>query len=276
MSYIDGIVSGLIRGLGEIFPISGSGQKAIFDQLTGIGAEGQAFHTLLMAGLLLAVILVFRKAVLGMITGFISMIIGCFNGTFKWRKAGKYQIMAVYTVLGAIPGVAITLLQYFTGLGKSWEGNLLLTGIMLLLSGGLLYIGDHSICHNWKMQDMKPGHALKLGLFQAATIFPGLSRTAITLCMGRNMGFEKNTALEFSFMLSLPYFILAGAPGLNDLGGVPAVQWGVYAAGAAMAVIAGIGGLYLMKWLMKKDRFWIFMLYCLMAGVAAIVLNFVL
>lgn len=276
MSYIDGIVSGLIRSLGEILPISGSGQKAIFDQVTGIEAGGQAFDTLLQAGMLLAVICVFRKAVWGMITGFISMIIGCFTGTFKWRKASKYQIMAVYTVLAAIPGVAVALLQYFTGLGKGWGSNLLLAGIMLLLSAGLLYIGEHSLCHNWKMQDMKAGHALKLGLFQAATVFPGLSRTAITLCMGRNMGFEKNTALEFSFMLSLPYFILAGAPGLNDLGGVAAAEWGIYGAAAAVAAVAGIGALLLLKQMVKKDCTWIFMIYCAVAGIAAIVLNFVL
>lgn len=262
MTYIYEIIRGLVWGLCEALPLSGSGHITILEQ-AGVLPEGD----LLMAelGVLLAVLIAFHKTVWGVLCGLCSLLAGVFKGTFKWRKAKKYQMMAVYLLLASVPLILMAVLRQYIAVG----GGLLFTGLMLLVSAALIFIGSHSLCRGWTAQDMKPGHAFKWGLFRAASILPGLSPTGVSLSMGLNMGFDRETALEFSFMLTIPAILcdlcsVGGAFSLAGLGGL------------AAAAVAAVAAIVLLKWMVKTERFGWFMYYCAVAGVAAIVLNFVL
>lgn len=263
MTYLYETIRGLVLGLGEILPLSGFGHLTILEQAGLLPAGSTAPAEL---GILLAVILVYHKTVWGMLTGICSMIKGSFNGTFKWRKAGKYQMMAVYLLLASLPLILMAVFRQYIAVG----GGLLFTGIMLLVSAGLIFIGCHSLCRNWTVQDMKPSHAIKWGLFRAASILPGLSPSGVAISMGLNMGFDRQTALEFSFLLTVPAILCdlcSGEGGAFSLAGL---------ASLAAAAVAAVAAIFLLKWLVKKDQFGWFTVYCALAGIAAIVLNFVL
>ncbi len=263
MTYLYEMIRGLVLGLGEILPISGSGHLTILEQANLLPAGNTALAQL---GVLLAVVLVYHRTVWGMLTGICAMIKGSFTGTFKWRKAGKDQMMAAYLLLASLPLVLMAVLRQYIAVG----GGLLFTGIMLLVSAGLIFIGSHSLCRSWTVQDMKPSHAFKWGLFRAASILPGLSPSGVAISMGLNMGFNRQTALDFSFMLTVPAILCdlcSSGVGALSLAGL---------AGLAAAAAAAISAIFLLKWLVKNDRFGWFMVYCALAGIAAIVLNFVL
>ena len=275
MNYLYGILLGLMEGLGELLPLCGRGHlQAVkeYGLLPAAFLENEGLEVLLRLGALLAVVLVFHKAIWGMIAGFCSMIAGLFKGTFKWRKATRYQRMAVYLLLSTLPLLAAGLLRQKVDYTAMVSGNLLFTGFMMLLSGGLLFIGDHSECKNWQIADMKPSHSIKLGLFQAFATLPGVSRSGITLSMAMNMGFDREAALEFSFMMSLPFLgsELFRAETLSALG---ALEWSVAAVAAAAAVISGIGAILLMKYAVAKDRLFWPTIYCAAAGIAVVVLG---
>lgn len=274
MTYIHAIILGLVRGLGWTLPISESGHLIMARELFHI-PEGVLYHPgadfIMQAAVLLAVAVVYRTTLLRMVQGVGAMLPALFRGTFRWRKANRYQMMAVYLVLSMLPILGVWFLSHAVGLKQ----GLVLTGIMLLVNAGLLFLGTHSLCKNWTVQDMKPGHAVKLGLFQGAALFlPGLSQTGITLNMGINMGFKKEEALEYSFMLSLP--VMAGSLLLRagKLGTLSSLSLGPAVAGGATALVMAFGGVLLLRHLVKKERFGILMLYSAAVGVAAIIVNF--
>lgn len=275
MNYLYTIILGALRGLGGCLPISESGHLALvgtFLEIPAQVAENGGLDSIFHLALLAAVILAFPGTVLKMFTGFFSMIGGVFTGKFKWKKASRYQIMAVYVLLAAVPTVVV----YFILQSLALNPHLILVGAMLLINAGLLFIGSHSLCQDWTMLDMKPSHSLKLGLFQGAAGFlPGLSRGGTTLTMCINMGFKPAEALEFSFMMSLPAILLNAIPGLFELKALALLPVGAIIAGGAAALILGYLSIRLMKWIIGNDRLGIFMFYSAVAGIAAIILNFV-
>ncbi len=275
MNYLYGILLGLVQGVGEFLPISSSGHLLIFKNLFHMPEEligNNAIDVLLHLGTLLAVIIAFRKTVWGMISGFCTMIAGIFKGTFKWRKASKYQMMAVYVILATVPLLAVPFIDGYT---EKWGDSLLMVGIGLILTAGLLFLGTHSINRKWTVLDMKPIHALKLGLFQLCATLPGLSRSGTTISMASNMGFDRKAAVEFSFMMSIPAVLGANILKIKDIAAIADANLGVVLVAVATAMVAGIGSIALLHWLVKKDRFGWFVFYCLPVGILAIILHFV-
>lgn len=279
MEHLYSLLLGLLQGLSEILPISSSGHLLMVKKIAAPMAEwieNGGLELLSKLGILLAVLILFQKTVRGIIAGFFTMIIGLFKGTFKWRKASRYQAMSVHLILASLPLVLVNLIRANAEFGAQFEDSLLFVGFMLLLSAGLLFIGDHSLCHNWTATDMKPSHSIKLGLFQAISFLPGLSRNASTLSMGRNMGFDRMAAFEFTFMMSIPALLLDLVPQFGALRTLGAVGAGPALITFFSAAVAAAGAILLFRWLLKKDRCGIFFLYCLMVGIVALVLHFAL
>ncbi|MBQ3085478.1 MAG: undecaprenyl-diphosphate phosphatase [Clostridia bacterium] len=279
MNYLYGILLGMVQGLGEFLPISSSGHLEIVRSLLPLSESAKALFdnggldVLLHLGTLLAVCIAFYKTIWGMISGFCTMIMELCKGTFKWRKATRYQLMAVYLILATLPLLLVPLLEPYTA---PLSGNLLMIGSMLIVTAALLFLGTHSICHNWTVLDMKPIHAIKLGLFQVCAVLPGLSRSGTTISMASNMGFDREAAVEFSFMMSIPAVLGANILKLDEIKTIVSLDLGVVIAAVSAAAIAGVAAISLLRWLVKKDRFGVFVYYCLAVGVLAIVLNFVL
>lgn len=275
MEYLHSVIAGVLQGAGEFLPISGSGHRLLINKIVPFPGQPAGLTVLMQLAVLLAVLLVFRNTVWQMITGFAAMVGGIFAGTFKWRKASRYQMLAVYVLVALIPVGLMGLVQQYYDFTAKFAENLLFVGIMMLATAGLLFIGSHSLCHGWTVLDMKTGHAFKLGLFRAVACLPGLSPTATTLTMGINMGFKGADAAEFTFVLSIPALLGSVLWNIKTVGTVAAVGVGPAAVAVAAAFLAAFGGICLTKWLVKKEKLGIFMIYCILTGVAAIVLNFV-
>lgn len=256
------MIGGLLEGLTSALPLSESAHRLLFEKFA---------KTTLPAGLSLAVAvaicLVFHRTLWECIKGLGKMIGGAYSGKFRWRKASRYQKMAVFAPIAAVPYWILVALQAHFGFVEGVGQNLLLAGGLLIANAGLLFIGDHSIEKHWDATDLTFGHTLKLGLFQAVSVLPGFSRTAMTLCMARNMGYKAKAAMEFSFMTAIPA-LLGGA---LIQGGI---AWSSLAAMAA-ALVGAVLGLLLVKLLIQKEKVYWLMYYSAAVGVAAIILNFI-
>ena len=277
MSYLEAIVLGLIQGVAEFLPISSSGHLAIIHRLwpsAEAAMNNITFDVLLHLGTLVAVFAVFYKTVWNMIREFFKMCSMILAGTFRFRKANKYQIMSVYVIVTTLILIPFSFVQEALA---QIAGNLVLVGVMLLITAGLLFLADHSVQGNKQMKDMKLTQAIKIGLFQGLATVPGISRSGSTISAGINMGFDRNTMVEFSFMMSIPAIL--GAVVLNAremVSGFSGADAGPYAVGTLVAAAAGIASIKLLRYVAGKNKFGWFMWYCIAVGAAAIILGIVL
>ena len=276
--YLSVIILGLVQGLAEFLPISSSGHLVIFQSfLPGLSeiSKDMTLDVLLHLGTLIAVFVVYHKTIWNMIVEFFRMIGQIFSGKFKFRKANKYQLMCIFVIVATLPLFLVVFVSDFI---ESKMRNLLVVGIMLFVTAALLFIADHSVKGKKQMKDMTVWQALKLGLFQMVATIPGLSRSGSTISAGINMGFERETAVEFSFIMAIPAVIGANILSLKDVfeTGLNTALIGPYIVGIIVAAITGIAAINLVKYISRKDKFGWFSIYCLLAGITAIVLYFVL
>lgn len=277
MSYLEAIVLGLIQGVAEFLPISSSGHLAIMHNLwpsAEAAMNNITFDVLLHLGTLVAVFVVFYKTIWNMIREFFKMCSMILVGTFHFRKANKYQIMSVYVIVTSLILIPFAFVQ---GALAQIANNLVLVGIMLLITAGLLFLADHSVQGNKQMKDMKLTQAIKIGLFQGLATIPGISRSGSTIAAGINMGFDRNTMVEFSFMMSIPAILGAVVLNVREMvSGFSGADAGPYAVGTLVAVAAGIASIKLLRYVAEKNKFGWFMWHCIAVGAAAIILGIVL
>ncbi len=276
MSYFQAILLGLVQGVAEFLPISSSGHLAILHNLmpqTEAVMENVTFDVLLHLGTLVAVFIVFHKTIYLMVTEFFKMISGIVGGTFMFRKANKYQIMGLYVIVTTAILIPFALVQ--NTVAKVGE-QLWTVGICLLFTAFLLFVADHSVVGTKQMKDMSLMQAIKLGLFQGVATLPGISRSGSTIAAGINMGFDRNTMVEFSFMMSIPAVLGAVVLDAGDmLAGFQSADMGPYLVGTLVAAAAGVASIKLLSLVAKRNKFGWFMWYCLGMGILAIVLDVV-
>ncbi|MBQ6947650.1 MAG: undecaprenyl-diphosphate phosphatase [Clostridia bacterium] len=276
MDYIRAILLGLVQGVAEFLPISSSGHLAILHRLmpqTEAAMSDVTFDILLHLGTLVAVCIVFHKTIFNLLREFYRMCAGILGGTFLWRKANKYQIMSLYVIVTTAVLIPFALAHSsILALGE----NMFVLGGALLFTAFMLFVADHSVEENKQMKDMTLMQAVKMGLFQGMATLPGISRSGMTIAAGINMGFDRNTMVEFSFMMSIPAVLGAVVMDFSEMvGGFAAANIGPYIVGTLVAMIAGIASIKLLKYVAKKNKFGWFMWYCAAIGIVAIVLGII-
>lgn len=276
MTYLQAILLGLVQGVAEFLPISSSGHLAILHNLmpsADAAIQNVTFDVLLHFGTLVAVFIVFHKTIWNMVREFFAMGTQIFCGTFRFKKANKYQIMDLYVIVTTILLVPFAFINDWV---SSMGENLFFVGLMLLFTAFMLFVADHSVVGVKQMKDMKLSESIKMGLFQGIATIPGISRSGITIAAGINMGFDRNTMVEFSFMMSIPAVLGAVVMDLGDMiRGFSGADIGPYIVGMLVAVLAGVASIKLINLVAKRNKFGWFMWYCLALGVFVIILDIV-
>ena len=151
----------------------------------------------------------------------------------------------------------------------------LLVGVFLCCTAVLLWVAS---AHNGGTKteaDAKYSDGFKVGLMQLVALFPGVSRSGSTICGGLFCGFRKDFAVRFAFLMSIPAVLGAVVFKLPDLkeAGISGEMLLPCAVGFAVAAVCGYLAIFTVRLLMKKDSFRWFSVYCLAAGLAAILLS---
>lgn len=275
MSLIEALVLGIVQGVTEFLPVSSSGHLVIFQHLFGIHEPVVAFDIAVHVGTLLAVIAFFFKDLIAIVAGVLAFTGDCLRRhRLRMPDATAPDArMAALIIIGSVPTGIIGIL--FKDMAEALFSSVALVGISLCVTGAIL----------WGTRRLKEpradggapgvGKALVVGVVQGLAIIPGISRSGSTIATGLYLGFNRESAARFSFLLSIPAVAGAGLLGALDLMGGNAMPLPVMAAGAVASGLVGYASLALLVWIVKQGRMHLFAPYCLAAGLVSLYLGLV-
>jgi undecaprenyl-diphosphatase len=265
------LVLGLVQGLTELLPISSSGHLILvpwlgdWRYLQENDRFNQTFDVGLHLGTLLAVVVYFRRDVIALTGAWVSSIRGRSIATTEQKIA---WLVAVATVPAAIVG-AVGESLIADNLGEPWQ-----IAILLGVFGVVLYIADRQPARRG-IADLSVRTALGIGLAQSLALAPGVSRSGITISMGRFLGLDRDAAARFSFLLLIP--ITLGAvlfKGLTDvvLGDLPPGTAGPFIVGTIASAVSGLAAITALLGYVRRHDYSIFVLYRILAAVIVLLL----
>lgn len=275
MNIFEALILGLVQGLTEFLPVSSSGHLVIFSNILGIQIDdGNAFSVLLHLATFISVCFIYYKDIIELIKEFFLMLGDLFRGRFDLTR--PYRRMLIMLIIATIPAVAVGLLFKLFDLDAALS-NLLVVGIMLIITSVLMFVIDRFGNGRLDASNASLTSSLMVGLAQACALVPGLSRSGSTITASRALGYKKDFAIKFSFLMSLPAIlgaaVLEGA-GLIADGGF-SVELAPLAVGFIAAAVSGILAIKFLINLLKKNRFYVFSIYCSIVGLLSVIFFFV-
>ncbi len=195
------ILLAIIQGLTEFLPISSSAHLILPSQLGLIEDQGVTIDVAVHVGSLLAVMLYFRRDVAALVVGMFQALGG------QWTRDAR---MFVYLAGASIP----VLIVGFIFAMLDWDDamrSIELIGWMSIIFGVALYEADRVAMRYKTMDELTWTGAMSIGIAQVLALFPGTSRSGITMTAARFLGFERSEAARFSMLLSIPVILAAGA-----------------------------------------------------------------
>jgi len=223
---------------------------------------------------LLSVFIIFWRDIWLLIREFVAVVRDMLKGKFHFNTPQRRFLMMV--IIGTIPAA-------FAGVGISALGfthvleNIFVVAVMLLFTAMLLFCVDRLFAQKAKFDEQNAPYraAWLVGIMQAVAILPGLSRSGSTIFGGAASGLQKDFAVRYAFILSIPAILGAGV-----LEGIDAVRHGIdidpvnWVIGFVAAALCGIAAISFIKLLIKKKKFYVFGCYCIAASLVAFLVGF--
>ncbi len=258
MSYLEAIILGIVQGLTEFLPISSSGHLFFVPQLLGWGDPGASFTAVIQLGTMAAVLLFFWRDIVRIASAWTRSIwTPSLRGTLDAR-------MGWYIIFGTVP-IAVFGLAFSDQI-KTVARDLRLTASMLIIFGILLFLADRFRPQKKDEKDLTLRDGLIFGFAQALALIPGVSRSGATITAGRMLGYNRETAARFSFLLSIPAIVLSGAFEMKDIGGEGSVPWGPTIVATVVSFAVGYASIaWLLKWLTSHSVL-VFTVYRIVVG----------
>lgn len=214
LSGFDSFILGIVEGVTEFLPISSTGHLVFTSELLGLRSEMnrsaeqiaaiQAFEIVIQAGAILAVLFIYKKTIL-------DLIAGVFGKSENGRK------LFINICIACIPVLAVGFVSKdFISEHLQFTGPVL---IAMVVGGILMIIFEKFFVKNDKVEGQVPlalhnltyKQAAFIGCLQCFALFPGMSRSMVTIFGGMLAGFKRPMAAEFSFLVGLPVLLLATA-----------------------------------------------------------------
>jgi undecaprenyl-diphosphatase len=263
MTILNAIILGIIQGLTEFLPISSSGHLIIARQYLGIQTmDGLAFDAVLQLATILAVGLYFWRDIWGLARSFFKLIT-------RKTLVGKESTLFWAIFVGTIPAVIFGLL--FESSMDTIFRNIHLVALTLVLGSILMFFAERYAKHN-KTLTVEKG--LLAGLFQALALLPGVSRSGATISGGLFLGFTREEATRFSFLLSFPIILGSGLKKLLDL--YQAHELVVLGpslwVSSFFAFVVGLAAIHFLITYLKKHTMYVFVVYRLLLVVVLLAL----
>ncbi len=262
MTYYEAFVLALIQGLTEFLPISSSAHLILPSALLGWADQGLAFDVSVHVGTLAAVVIYFRLEVVSLLRAFFASI-------FR-REHSKESKLAWLIILATIPACVFGYLMkdlIETYLRSAWV--IATTTIVFALLLGWVDKRAQLKCDEYQTGWHQ---ALFIGLAQAIAMIPGTSRSGATMTAALYLGFTREAAARFSFLMSIPIIILAaGYLGLQLVTGVGPVHAGMMLTGVVVSFISAYLCIHFFLKLISRIGMMPFVLYRLLLGIGLVI-----
>lgn len=209
MTLLEAIVLGLVQGLTEFLPISSTAHLKIVPALLGWDDPGAAYSAVIQLGTVGAVLVYFARDLGRLTKGFI-------RGLVERRPLGNEDSrLAWFVGLGTIPIGLLGLT--FKSVIETTLRSLYIISASLIALAIVLFIVERLAKHVRTLQQMTLRDGLIIGAWQALALIPGASRSGTTITGGLSLGFTREDAARYSFLLSIPATTLAGIFELKHL-----------------------------------------------------------
>jgi undecaprenyl-diphosphatase len=195
----EAIFLGVLQGLTEFLPISSSAHIRIAGELFGTNQDpGATFTAITQIGTELAVLIYFRKDILRIISAWFKQI------SRKNLHGGEVSDarMGWLIIVGSLPIIALGYIGQ--DVIKNNFRSLWLIAMTLIVFGIILGLADKFGKSQRQLHELSPVHGVFYGLAQSLALVPGVSRSGATIAMGRVLGYTREAALRYSFLLALP------------------------------------------------------------------------
>jgi len=259
----------IVQGITEFLPVSSSGHLRLVPHLTGWPDQGLNIDIAVHLGSLGAVLIYFWRDMLAMMIGLVAILTG---------RGGRAALLVGYLAIATLPIVvvgALLLLYGYDGGALAGLRRIELVGWTMLGFGLVLLAADRLGMTIRRIEHMRAGSAVFIGLAQVLALVPGTSRAGITITAARMLGFERSEAARFSILMGVPAIIASATPsavGIYRSGqsalGVEAVVAALLAFAAALVAIA-----VMMRWL-ERASFTPFVVYRVLLGGAILVWSY--
>ena len=263
---------GAVQGFAEFLPISSSGHLALMQSLMDFeqyNVNAVAFDLVLHLGTLVAVVAAFWSDVKTLAVSAVQWI----GDGFRIKNKPSRRLI-VLLLLATLPLVLGAVLEHFV---EQAFTSTLFVGVALCFTAVMLWVAAKHSGGKKTEADASWADGLKVGLMQLIALFPGVSRSGSTICGGLFAGFQKDFAVRFGFLMSIPAVCGAVVFKLPDLleGGMGGDLLLPCAVGFVTAAVCGYLAIVTVRLLMKKNSFRWFAVYCLAVGLLTIVLNLI-
>ena len=216
MSWLQIVVLAIVQGLTEFLPISSSGHLVLVPSVIGWSDQGLAFDVAVHFGSLIAVCLFFKNDFVALLRGGYQLL-GLKNATPESQMA---LVLGIGTVPAAFAGLMLA----------GWiEANLRDPAVIVVTLSGyaiIMLLADRFGRRERNITGVRISDAIWIGCAQALSLIPGTSRSGVTISAARALGFQRQDAARFSFLLSIPVILLASLyKGFEMLTGPLPVPW---------------------------------------------------
>ncbi|GAB7189509.1 undecaprenyl-diphosphate phosphatase [Kineococcus sp. NUM-3379] len=237
----DSLVLGLVQGLTEFLPVSSSAHLSIVGRLIGAGDPGAAFTAIIQLGTEAAVLLYFRKDIARIVS--------------RWALSLARRVprddpdarMGWLVIIGSIPIGVLGL--FFKDQIESVLRGYVLTATTLWVFALILLWADRRGAKERTLDRLTWRDGILFGLAQSLALIPGVSRSGGTITAGLLLGYTREAAARYSFLLAVPAVVMSGLFQVYDeLTGGAAVSWSA----TAVATVVSFGvGYAVIAWLMR-------------------------
>lgn len=274
MEVFHSLILGVIQGLTELLPVSSSAHLNLFPWAFGWEDISKSFDVALHIGTLLAIIIFFYKDWVKLFKGGYEQV--------KYKKKTTEGRMFWFIVLSTIPtGIACLVLDWLSekiveGVSGAFHVEKItiemgLIAIALIVMGIVLYIVDKKSPQKRELKNLTFKDSLIISLSQAiAAAFPGVSRSGITITIGRKLGLKRGAIAKFSFLLSTPIVAAAALVKIKDFAFNLPFFIGVFAS----FIVGYIVIKYLLKYL-QKGSYKVFAIYRIALGIIVFLMLFI-
>ncbi len=265
VDFLKAVVLGTIQGLTEFLPISSSAHLRIFPELFGWGDPGAAFTAVIQIGTELAVLIYFRKDIWRIGSTWVRSL---FQAEFRGQLDAR---MGWYIIIGSLPIVLLGIA--LKDLIEQDFRSLWIIGTTLIVLGIVLGIADRISASNRQIKHMSVRDAVLMGLAQACALVPGVSRSGATISMGRFLGYEREAATRYAFLLAIPAVVGAGLFELKEIpNGDNSYGWGPTLVATVVSFVIGYAAIaWLLRYVSTKS-YLPFVIYRIGLGVLTLTL----
>jgi undecaprenyl-diphosphatase len=260
MSTLQALVLGAVQGLTEFIPISSSGHLVLVPEALGWEEPGLAYDVMLHAASLVALLIYFSGDLLDLVKGFMSGDEG--SRRMVW-------LLAIGTVPAALAGLLLG--DFFEEQFADAEA----AALQLLITAAILVGAEQALRFHEKrtartgaslrtMENLRTPDAVAIGVAQAISILPGISRSGSTIGTGLALSMERDDAARFAFLLAIPALLGAMIVKLPDLSGT-SLGFGAGAAGFISSLATSYAAIWGLIRYLKTQTLYPFAVYCVIA-----------